>query len=65
VSVGADNGYGHPTRSALDLYEGTGAEILRTDESGTILLGPGEDGAFRVWSERAGATDPTGVGGRR
>ncbi|WP_157580172.1 ComEC/Rec2 family competence protein [Plantibacter sp. Leaf314] len=65
VSVGADNGYGHPTRSALDLYAGTGAEILRTDESGTILLAPGEAGAFRVWSERAGAADPTGVGGRR
>jgi len=54
VSVGADNGYGHPTRSALELYEATGAEVLRTDESGIIVLGPGDDGGFRVWSERGG-----------
>lgn len=39
VSVG-DNAYGHPTEAALDLYEGVGADIRRTDECGTITLHP-------------------------
>lgn len=38
VSVGHDNSYGHPTDTAIDLYERTGAEVLRTDECGTIAL---------------------------
>ena len=54
ISVGADNGYGHPTRSAIELYEATGAEVLRTDESGIIVLGPGDGGGYRLWSEHGG-----------
>ncbi|GAB3171441.1 hypothetical protein GCM10027059_39750 [Myceligenerans halotolerans] len=38
VSAGRDNGYGHPTDTALDLYERVGAEVLRTDECGTFAL---------------------------
>jgi competence protein ComEC len=38
VSVGGDNGYGHPTDAALDLYSGVGATVLRTDECGTFAL---------------------------
>ncbi|MBE1877741.1 ComEC/Rec2 family competence protein [Myceligenerans pegani] len=38
VSVGGDNEYGHPTDTALDLYSGVGAAVLRTDECGTFAL---------------------------
>ncbi|WP_344250212.1 ComEC/Rec2 family competence protein [Isoptericola hypogeus] len=38
VSVGADNTYGHPTDAAVDLYEGTGSALVRTDECGTAAL---------------------------
>ncbi|RPF20577.1 ComEC/Rec2 family competence protein [Myceligenerans xiligouense] len=38
VSAGEDNGYGHPTDAALDLYAGVGAAVLRTDECGTFGL---------------------------
>jgi competence protein ComEC len=37
VTVG-ENDYGHPTDSALDLYAGTGAQVVRTDECGTAAL---------------------------
>ncbi|MBO0608084.1 ComEC/Rec2 family competence protein [Myceligenerans salitolerans] len=38
ISAGEDNGYGHPTDAALDLYAGVGAAVLRTDECGTFVL---------------------------
>ncbi len=41
VSVGGDNTYGHPTTAALDLYRGTGARVLRTDECGDVDFVPG------------------------
>jgi competence protein ComEC len=53
IGVGADNGYGHPTRRLLDILAraGTGAE--RTDRSGMILLAPGASPhTVRVWTER-------------
>jgi competence protein ComEC len=42
VSVGADNGYGHPARSTLDLAAAHGALVLRTDEHGdlAVVAGP-------------------------
>lgn len=36
--VGADNSYGHPHSEIIERYENIGAEILRTDELGTIVL---------------------------
>lgn len=36
--VGADNSYGHPHNEVIKRYEDVGAEILRTDKSGTIVL---------------------------
>ncbi|MFZ4895725.1 ComEC/Rec2 family competence protein [Plantibacter sp. Mn2098] len=67
LSVGADNGYGHPTDSLLALLELTGVVPLRTDHSGLLLLsvtanadraleaddGHDRAGRFSVWSERA------------
>lgn len=38
VSVGKDNTYGHPTDRMLDLYEGVGAQVVRTDECDTAVL---------------------------
>jgi competence protein ComEC len=38
VSSGADNAYGHPTARALDLFEGLGAAVVRTDRCGTAVL---------------------------
>ncbi len=38
VSSGADNTYGHPAASALDLYRGVGSAIVRTDTCSTFAL---------------------------
>lgn len=65
VSVGADNGYGHPTSSALELYESTGASPVRTDQLGTIVIAPGGTGGFRVWSARSPDAPDVDVGARR
>lgn len=39
VSVG-ENTYGHPAEETLERIQDTGAEVLRTDEHGTIILKP-------------------------
>lgn len=51
ISVGEGNDYGHPRREALAMLGA--ARVLRTDESGRILLGVGE-GGLQVWTERSG-----------
>ncbi len=38
ISDGKDNKYGHPHKEVLDLLRSSGADILRTDLSGTIIL---------------------------
>jgi competence protein ComEC len=38
ISVGADNLYGHPSADVLAALGRAGARILRTDESGTIVI---------------------------
>lgn len=60
VSVGADNGYGHPTRSLLDLLRSVGTAVVRTDRSGLAVVAPADTspdttatGApLRVWTEK-------------
>jgi competence protein ComEC len=52
VSVGVDNGYGHPSDKALAMLEHAGTAALRTDASGLLVLAPDADG-LRVWTERA------------
>jgi competence protein ComEC len=55
ISVGADNGYGHPTRRLLAILDATGTAALRTDQAGMLVVAPAESGggALVVWSERA------------
>jgi len=38
ISVGAKNSYGHPTAETLGRLKNIGAEILRTDQEGTIVF---------------------------
>lgn len=38
ISVGKNNGYGHPTKRALDSLVSVGSRVLRTDLSGSIAL---------------------------
>ena len=47
VPVGRENTFGHPTDELLDLVRGTGAQVLRTDVHGTVVLPTGEDAAPR------------------
>jgi len=47
VSVGADNGYGHPADSALAPLEQAGAQVFRTDEQGDLAV-VADGGAPRV-----------------
>lgn len=52
IGVGADNDYGHPTASTLDMLAGSGATVLRSDTNGIALVWRGKDEALRVWRER-------------
>lgn len=54
VSVGPNN-YGHPTRSALDLYARVGARIFRTDRQGTVTVTVQPGGAYRITTEKGPA----------
>jgi competence protein ComEC len=38
VSVGADNDYGHPSRAVVERLAGAGAEVLRTDLLGAVVV---------------------------
>jgi competence protein ComEC len=38
VSVGAHNSYGHPDREVLEAVRASGAQLLRTDLAGTIVV---------------------------
>jgi competence protein ComEC len=38
ISVGAENGYGHPGKQALQILGSVGAQVLRTDLLGAIAI---------------------------
>lgn len=64
IGVGADNTYGHPTASALDVLRAAGTTAFRTDEQGTIVVSRAADGSLQVWTERAAApsaAEPSGA----
>lgn len=54
ISVGP-NTYGHPTRTALNLYRSVGATVYRTDEQGTVTVTVQPSGAFSIATERGAA----------
>lgn len=47
ISVGADNDYGHPAPSTLDLLRESGSRVMRTDRMGDIAV-VSVDGRLRV-----------------
>ena len=51
VSVGKDNGYGHPTTKALSLLTQAGTSVLRTDTQGLVIISASKDG-LALWTER-------------
>lgn len=61
MSVGIDNGYGHPNDRALGILSDSGTRALRTDQLGLILLELQNDGVH-LWSERQ-APAMVGAGG--
>lgn len=56
ISVGRDNGYGHPTERLLDILGSSGTLPLRTDTHGMLVVAPAASGsgALTVWTERPG-----------
>lgn len=54
VSVGAENGYGHPSVHTLADIARTGARILRTDVHGSVAIEAADDGTLRPWVQRIG-----------
>lgn len=54
ISVGP-NTYGHPTRTALNLYRSVGATVYRTDKQGTVTVTVQPSGAYRIATERGAA----------
>lgn len=50
ISVGAENGYGHPHSELLADLKTNGVSVLRTDTHGTVAIRSGETGP-RAWVE--------------
>ena len=38
ISAGADNPYGHPAQATLDRLAASGAQVVRTDQGGTVTV---------------------------
>lgn len=53
VSVGEDNGYGHPTQAALDLLRRAETTALRTDQLGAFALARATGGEWVLWQSPA------------
>lgn len=51
IGVG-ENNYGHPTKTALDLYQQSGARVYRTDRHGTVTFRASADGTYTVNTDR-------------
>ncbi|MEV7797657.1 ComEC/Rec2 family competence protein [Microbacterium foliorum] len=50
-SAGVDNDYGHPRAETLTSLEAAGAQVLRTDQQGRLLVGVDGD-ELQLWTER-------------
>ena len=50
ISCGKDNDYGHPHQGPMARFQMLGAQILRTDEQGILLVAPATDGqSLNTW----------------
>lgn len=54
ISVGAENGYGHPVPATIAEFSRAGTRILRTDRDGAVALVPQPDGSLTAWAEHGG-----------
>jgi len=61
ISVGADNGYGHPTLSLLEVLASTGTAVVRTDQEGLAVVAP-TAGTSAVGQTSTGETTPGAAG---
>lgn len=52
VGVGADNTYGHPAASILDVLAELGTTVARSDRHGLVLVAAAEGSALRLWQQR-------------
>jgi competence protein ComEC len=52
IPVGADNDYGHPRATLLDILRAGGSRIARTDTDGAVAVWRDGDG-LRLWRERS------------
>jgi beta-lactamase superfamily II metal-dependent hydrolase len=50
ISVGANNGYGHPDPMALRYYQLHGRRVYRTDQDGTVTVTVDQAGRYEVTS---------------
>jgi competence protein ComEC len=48
ISVGEQNGYGHPGKELLDLLARSGSQVLRTDQHGSLAISVA-GGAISWW----------------
>jgi competence protein ComEC len=62
LSVGAGNGYGHPTDGTLAALAEHGVCVLRTDLDGPVTAELGPDGVLAYGAEGAPPTDRPGCG---
>jgi competence protein ComEC len=63
VSAGADNPYGHPARTTLEHLRETGAQVLRTDQDGSVEIAIG-GGAMTVHASGGRAAAEAAPGSR-
>jgi DNA polymerase III delta subunit len=53
IGVGADNSYGHPTDTALEMVRAAGGVVVRSDQAGEAAVVADGVAGLRVWSEHA------------
>jgi beta-lactamase superfamily II metal-dependent hydrolase len=63
VSCGAGNRYGHPDRTTLERMQSRGAQVIRTDRHGGILMLPAPGGGWttRTFAPRAAEVPCSGL----
>lgn len=54
ISVGRENGYGHPTDTVLNRLKNIGAKVFRTDEQGSVVAST--DGSTITWNQAPSET---------